>query len=330
MDEKRPSYLPLAGSQGGQCSDQFTEESVLANLYNCLELSHTELDLIVLANIQAFSAAEVIGEKRKRNPPFSFLYHSQSMCKDMFLNFYGISKSRFQRLLEHYQNHGLSPWVHGNSKRLPHNALPQAVTEDVKNFLSNYADENAVLLPGRIPGFKNEDVHLLSSSDTKMNVWNSFKQACEESNKQAISYTKFIDLWKQFHPNVVVAKPMSDLCFTCQQNTSKLLRAANLPEAEKSECVKAQQEHLDSVQTERELYREVCKEAKCNLEAVEDPIDLDEQHEACSASTTMHYSFDFAQQVHYPSNPAQFTLKPRVNVQFLELCARRSLNKLTT
>ena len=44
------------GSQGGQCSDQFTEESVLANLYSCLELSHRELDLIVLANIQAFSA----------------------------------------------------------------------------------------------------------------------------------------------------------------------------------------------------------------------------------------------------------------------------------
>lgn len=149
------------------------------------------------------------------------------------------------------------------------------------------------------------DIQLLSSSDTKMNVWNSFKRACEQSNKQAVSYTKFIDLWKQFHPNIVVAKPMSDLRFTCQQNTSKLLWAANLPEAEKSECVKAQQEHLNSVQTERELYREVCEEAKCNLEAVEDQTDLDEQHEACSVSTTMHYSFDFAQQVHYPSNPMQ-------------------------
>jgi len=207
------------GSQGGQCSDQFTEESVLANLYNCLELSHTELDFIALANIQAFSAAEVIGEKRKRNPPFSFLYHSQSMCKDMFLNFYGISKSRFQRLLEFYQNHGISPRVHGNSKRLPRNALPQAVTEDVKNFLSNYADENAVLLPGRIPGFKNEDIQLLSSSDTKMNVWNSFKRACEESNKQAFSCTKFIDLWKQF----IQTSSWPSRCPTCVSHANKTL-----------------------------------------------------------------------------------------------------------
>ena len=106
----------------------------------------------------------------------------------------------------------------------------------------------------------------------------------------------------QFYPNVVVAKPMTDSCFTCQQNTSKLLRAANLPEAEKSECVQVQQEHLNSVQTERELYRKVCEEVKCNFEAVEDNIDLDE---ACSVATTMHYSFDFAQQVHIPSNPMQ-------------------------
>ena len=173
----------------------------------------------------------------------------------MFLNLHGISKSRFQKLLYHYRNHGLSVRIHGNSRRLPHNTLPQAVVEDVKNFLSNFVDENAFLLPGRIPGFKNEDIQLLSSSDTKMRVWNSFKNVCEESNKQTVSYTKFNELWKQFHPNPVVAKPMSDLCFTCQHNTSKLLRAANLPEEEKSECVQAQQAHLNLVKMERELYR---------------------------------------------------------------------------
>lgn len=204
------------GLKSGQCSDQFTEETILNNVYNCLELSHAELDLVILANIQAFTLIEVAGEKRKRSPPYSFLHQSQPICKEMFLNLYGISKSRFQRLVEHYQSCGISLRIHGNSKRLPHNALPLAVNEDVKNFLSNYADENAVLLPGRIPGFKNEDIQLLSSSDTKTQVWKSFKKACEESNKQAVSYTKFTDLWKRFHPNVVVARLMTDLCSTCQ------------------------------------------------------------------------------------------------------------------
>lgn len=158
------------GLKGGQCSDHFTEETVLNNLYNCLELSHMELDLVILANIQAFATTEVIGGKMKRSPPYSFLYQSQPIYKEMFLNLYGISKSRFQRLVDHYQNHGISLRTHGNNKRLPHNTLPQAFAEDVKNFLSNYAHENAVLLPGRIPGFKDKDIQLLSSSDTKVRV----------------------------------------------------------------------------------------------------------------------------------------------------------------
>ena len=98
---------------------------------------------------------------------------------------------------------------------------------------------------------------------------------------------------------------MTDLCFTCQQNTSKLLQAANLPEAEKSQCVRAQQQHLNKVQTERELYRKVCDDAKRSFKASEDSVDIDEHHGPCSLETTMHYSFDFAQQVHYPSNPMQ-------------------------
>ena len=102
-----------------------------------------------------------------------------------------------------------------------------------------------------------------------------------------------------------MVKPKTDLCFTCQQNTSKLLQAANLPDAKKSECVRAQQYHLNSVQTKRELYRKVCNDAKQSFKAFEDNIDIDERHDPCSLDTTMHCSFDFAQQVRYPSNPMQ-------------------------
>lgn len=293
------------GAKGGPCSNQFSEETVLVNLNNCLELSSVELDLVILANIQACTRIENIGEKRNRSSRCNFLYQSISICREMFLIFYGLSYSRFRRLKDHYENHGISQRSHGNSKRLPSNTLPQAVVEDVKSFLTNYVEENAIQLPGRIPGYKNEEIKLLSSSETKMSVWRHYTAACESSEKQSISYSKFKDLWQQFHPNVVVAKPMTDLCMTCQQNTAKLVRSANLPDGEKSEYVHAQQEHLNTVKTERELYREVCEEATRTYEAVENTIRLNESHDPCSLDGTMHYSFDFAQQVHIPSNPMQ-------------------------
>ena len=139
----------------------------------------------------------------------------------------------------------------------------------------------------------------------RMMTENEFKNSCEETRKQGVCYTKFIDLWQQFHPNVVVAKPMSDLCLTCQQNTCNLVRSANLPDREKSECVQDQQEHLNRVQTEREVYRRACQEVETNFKTLEEQIDLDERHEACFLDTTIHYSFNFAQQIHIPSHPTQ-------------------------
>ena len=208
----------------------------------------------------------------------------------MFLHIYGLSYSWFCRLKENYEQNGLSPRIHRNSKRVPHNTLPQVVNEDVKNFLTNYVEENAVVLPGRIPGFKKDDIRLLSSSETKMNVWRTFKRTCKELGKHPVCYTTFVKVWEQFHPDVVVAKPMTDLCLTCQQKTSKLLRSANLPEREKSECVIAQQGDLTCLKMERDFYNNICSESQSNFKRFEERIKLDEKNKACSIDTTIHYS----------------------------------------
>lgn len=51
------------GAKGGPCSKQFSNDTVLFNLNNCLELSSGELDLVILASMQAFTRTEAIGEK---------------------------------------------------------------------------------------------------------------------------------------------------------------------------------------------------------------------------------------------------------------------------
>ena len=98
---------------------------------------------------------------------------------------------------------------------------------------------------------------------------------------------------------------MTDLCFTCQQNTTKLVRAANLPDHEKADCIKAQQEHSDCVQVEREFYKKTCSHTATTFAHTVAETNFNEMHEPCSFSGTMHYSFDYAQQVHFPSNPMQ-------------------------
>ena len=114
------------GGKGVSCSAEFMEETVLANLNNCLELTNGELDLVILANIhtQAFTRIDCVGEKRSRSPRSSFHFQGRQICKEMFLHVYGIGYARFLRLKEHWEQHGLSQRMHSNTKRVPENATP--------------------------------------------------------------------------------------------------------------------------------------------------------------------------------------------------------------
>ena len=202
--------------------------------------------------------------------------------------------------------YGICPRTHGNANRLPENTFPRSTVEDVKIFLTNYLEENTITLLGRIPGFKSEDVKILSSSETKVTVWQVYKSVCDLSGKQEISYHKLLQLWLQFCRNVVAAKPMTDLCLTCQENTAKLQRAANLSDREKSELIKTRQEHLNCAQGESDFYKYSCTTCEETLETFGTDTLLNlESQDTCSLDGIIHYSYDYAQQVHIPSNPMQ-------------------------
>ena len=63
---------------------------------------------------------------------------------------------------------GLVVREHKASGKRPWNCLPFNHIKLILKFLVNYAEENAILLPGRVPGHKNSEVQLLPSSTTKM------------------------------------------------------------------------------------------------------------------------------------------------------------------
>jgi len=78
------------------------------------------------------------------------------------------SKKSLQSLRSHYLENGMTPQVHGNTQRLPYNALPFVVINAAVKFLLNYAEQHIILLSGRIPGYKNGGIKLLPSSSSKM------------------------------------------------------------------------------------------------------------------------------------------------------------------
>lgn len=184
-----------------------------------------------------------------------YFFRDIQVCKKTFLLVYGIGKTRLENLKAHYKKEGLVSRTHANTSRLPSNTLSRECIERTVTFIKNFATEQAISLPGRYPNFKDLKVQLLPSSETKASVWRQYKKASEEKNLSAVSYKKFVDLWKSLTPYIVIMKPTSDLCSLCQLNNSKITENVNVTEQEKLNCLRNQERHLQEAKLEREIGR---------------------------------------------------------------------------
>ena len=162
----------------------------------------------------------------------------------------------------------------------------------------------ALLLPGRVPGLKRTDVKLLPST-LKHSLWKTYQDLCNNDCRISVGYSKFCDLWNQLCPFIIIMQPAADLCWTCQKNNSRIHKSANLPEAQKAQVVKAQEEHLCLASGERDFYKTCCKESKDSVAPHLRNFDFSNEQQPCSYAGTVHYSYDYAQQLHYPANPNQ-------------------------
>lgn len=100
-----------------------------------------------------------------------------------------------------------------------------------------YAENNAILLLGCTPGYKQDDIHLLPSSTTKKAVWLLYEESAAPNSIRLVAHTTFYNVWRNFLGHVVVCKPMTDLCATCQRNSAAIICSCNMTEEEKSRCV---------------------------------------------------------------------------------------------
>ena len=205
------------GYKGSPCSSTIQVEDIVDCQNNRAELSLAELDLVILRMIHSAINCDQFSysgraEKTRQRTRMPFYFHSHRICPKTFLFMHRLHKNRFYSLVKNYWLNGLSLRTHGNKKRLPSSAFSAATIERVVKFIMNVAEDQALLLPGRVPGFKRIDVKLLPSSMTKSRLWKSYQGACAAVGHESVGYSKFCDLWTQLCPFIVIMRPVSDLC----------------------------------------------------------------------------------------------------------------------
>ena len=244
--------------------------------------------------VSQISAHRVWGRNNIRSRS-EFFFHGTQVCISTYLYLHTISRTHYENLVSHYTDFGLCLRIHGNSKRLPANTFPLEATTHLTTFVKNYARAHGLPLPGRVPGHRDK-VLVLPCDETKAHIYLLYKRACETNCWQPFGHTKFYEFWSSLLPHISVSKPSSDLCFTCQQNTLSIHYSGGLSDEEKLEKIRVAQEHILRAKAERKYYSKQCQNA---VDA------LKQAGEQGAPPVNAHYSFDFAQQIHFPYSAQQ-------------------------
>ena len=161
-------------ASGRPCSSQFSLEYYFERRAQASLLTRNELDLIMLGSIMSSTRVDndVVHGRHKpikrQRPRANYMHNGCVVCKVTFGFVFGVGrKHKIDGIRKHYLEAGLATRVHKNSQLRPHNALSFEDITGIVNFLQNYSEQHAILLPGRIPAYKRDDMKLLPCSDSK-------------------------------------------------------------------------------------------------------------------------------------------------------------------
>ena len=263
------------------------------------ELENDQLDLVILSQINAHHfSGRLAGHRTESQKSIrvkeytNFHYKTHNICLKTFMFLHGVGKKHFHNLMKHYQLNGV------NVRKLPWNASTIHDKERAVTFIKNFAEANALPLPGRMPKFYDYNIMLLPTNVSKASVHRDYVKSSEELQQtsdtpvRTFGYREFCRLWSEVVPFIRSMPPADDLCFTCQNNSTLIMKSANQSEDEKTKRLLMAQEHLELAKRQRYYYKD-------KVAASRSAID----QQPSNKSVTLSYSFDHAQQIHYPSRP---------------------------
>ena len=234
------------GPDGSPCFAQFSRDHYATMREDCAQLTREEKDILIMGQIMAMSNTSTLTrhsshhrhtpQERKRSRA-AYFHQGNRVCLRTFLFLHYTKKDQFLNIKASCSENGIAPRVHGNTRRLPVHALTFDDVSRVVTFIRNYAEDHAVLLPGRIPGYKRSDLQLLPCSTTRASIWREYSNACDLSHHRSVAYSTFCETWRTLLPMILPARPRTDLCPVCHAKAGLLMRSSNLSEGEKSQVI---------------------------------------------------------------------------------------------
>ena len=323
--KKITKFLSKPCGCGNDCQKKFTVSEILDAREDFRQMSWTEQHSFIIGKLQSFihgttqSKSARTSQSRQRQRFDYCITADRPVCRKFFLLYYGESIDRLKRRQKYLIETGTVPPAHGNTGKKPKHACSRDAIEAVLSFISNFAAIHGLPDPGRdLRAGKGKLTIYLPTRMNFMAIHRIYRKSMEGSDGRGVEYHAFRRLWVDNFPHIVFSKTKSDLCMTCEEHKKQInITVAAGTEEEKLEALEKAREHLISAMKERTHYRQCIEVSRQSYSA------LMEGEEQQSKPDTMHYSWDFAQQVHYPYEDHQvgpIYFKTARNAQLFGVC----------
>ena len=315
-EEKVSSFLNTPCPCSNDCQKQLSKVEVINNRALFRSLEKKERNYILLAQLKtllshsndAISARSTKSRERKK---FDYrISIDRPVCKAVFLFYYDETIKRLKRLQSHVAGEGIIIPIHGHSGRIPGNAYALSDREKVKSFVTNFAMIHGLPDPGRdLRKGKGKLRILLPSMMNYHSVHQQYSSSINVAGSTPIAYRTFVKIWQEEFPHLKFNDPKSDLCMTCEDFKKRLNQVAAALD-ENKEKVQAQihkeaLDHLNLVKKERLYYQANTKISNKYYRELLLESAFPNPNKANSRDIMSHYSWDFAQQLHYPFEDQQ-------------------------
>lgn len=193
--------------QDDQCFKGLNPENVYKHRLNIAELTKAEHDMYLMGVTMACltNPYETARHTERRRLRAQYVYQGRRVCLDAFLYLENCTHYQIKRIRKHLITHGVTPRVHGNHGKVPHNTFSLDIYKTATEFLKKFIEFQEPKQKTKV--VKNAPLHLPTDITRKV-IYDLYSQYCKETSPdiKIIGYSTFRRFMKVQFPQVKFAK----------------------------------------------------------------------------------------------------------------------------
>lgn len=220
--------------EDSNCFEYLDPRSVYRHRLNITELTKAEHDMYLMGLIKAcISSNQTTRNKERQRLRAHYFYQGRKVCLTAFLFLENVTRYQLKRMRCHLVSHGVTPRVHGNQGKRPHNVFSLETYNQASEFLKKFFEQtNAGSGYGRTP------LTISLDHTTRKHIhalyWKELASS-SSSEHRLMGYSTFLYFMKHQFPHVKFVKQDSS-CKTGKEITREKSVKQNLASVEPSSC----------------------------------------------------------------------------------------------